>query len=100
MTKTVDSFEAKNTLSVGNQSYTYYRLQTLADKGIADVSKLPFSIRILLEAVLRQVDGHAVEEEHVRKLANWNAAAPEKIRDPIQTCAYSATGLYGCPGGR
>jgi len=58
----------------------YYRLQTLEEKGIGTVSKLPFSIKILLEAALRTMDNRAITEEHVKRIANWNPnARPEEM---------------------
>ncbi|QQE80188.1 aconitate hydratase AcnA [Alicyclobacillus sp. SO9] len=94
---TMDPFGTKKQLSVGSQTYSYYRLQSLEDQGVATVSKLPFSIKILLEAVLRQVDGHAVEEEHVRKLANWNAKAPEKDEIPYKPARILLQDFTGVP---
>jgi len=94
---TQDTFGAKQSLWVNGKKYAYYRLQTLQDGGLANVSKLPFSIKILLEAVLRQVDGHAVEEEHVKKLANWNAASPEKSEIPFKPARIVLQDFTGVP---
>src|SRR5437870_10778277 len=59
----------------------YYSLGALEKAGIGKVSRLPVSIRIVLESVLRNCDGKKVTEEHVRQLANWgpNAARSEEI---------------------
>lgn len=53
-----------------NSDY-YYRLQTLEEQGIGHISKLPFSIKILLESALRNMNDRSITEEHVRKIANW-----------------------------
>lgn len=90
-------FDAKQHLNVGQQSYTYYRLQAIQDKGIADISRLPFSIKILLEAVLRQYDGRVITEEHVRQLANWNAASPEKADVPLKPARILLQDFTGVP---
>ncbi|KIV51676.1 aconitate hydratase [Aneurinibacillus migulanus] len=50
----------------------YYRLQTLEEQGIGEISRLPFSIKILLEAALRAMDNRAITEEHVKRIANWD----------------------------
>ncbi|MCF8564057.1 aconitate hydratase AcnA [Alicyclobacillus tolerans] len=92
-----DPFGVRNTLSVGSESVTYYRLQTLEDKGVASVSKLPFSIKILLEAVVRQFDDRAITEEHIRKLANWNAAAPDKNEVPFKPARILLQDFTGVP---
>ncbi len=58
----------------------YYRLQTLEEKGIGNVSALPFSIKVLLESALRTMDNRAITEEHIRRIANWNPAPkPEEM---------------------
>ncbi|HEY6772913.1 MAG TPA: aconitate hydratase AcnA [Oxalicibacterium sp.] len=59
----------------------FYSLPALGDKLGVDVSRLPVSIRVVLESVLRNCDGNKVTEEHVRQLANWapNAARTDEI---------------------
>ncbi len=54
----------------------YYSLKALKESGIGDVSRLPVSIRIVLEALVRHCDGVRVREEEVRDLAHWNASKP------------------------
>ena len=49
-----DFFKARDVLKVGDKSYTIYRLDALEKAGLADLKRLPFSIRIVLEAALRQ----------------------------------------------
>src|SRR5664279_2296918 len=59
----------------------YFSLAALERAGVGNISRLPVSIRILLESVLRNCDGKKVTEEHVRQLANWkpNAARTDEI---------------------
>jgi len=92
-----DPFGVKNTLAVSNQSVTYYRLQTLEEKGIAHVSKLPYSIKILLEAVIRQFDNRVITEDHIVKLANWNAVAPERSEVPFKPARILLQDFTGVP---
>ena len=67
-------------LANGKQA-TLYSLPALEAAGIAKISRLPVSIRIVLESVLRNCDGKKVTEQHVRQLANWqpNATRTEEI---------------------
>src|SRR5512133_3360855 len=59
----------------------YYSLKQLEKEGVGDVSRLPVSIRIVLESVLRNCDGKKINEDDIRSLANWqpNAARTEEI---------------------
>ena len=65
-----DHFAVRKTLSVANKQFQYYSLSDLEQK-FGDISKLPFSIKVLLEAAVRQFDGRAITEEHVSQIANW-----------------------------
>jgi aconitate hydratase len=68
----VNSFDSRSTLKVGNKEYEIYRLNALDKQGIS-TAHLPFSLRILLENLLRTEDGRNVTKEEVRALANWNS---------------------------
>lgn len=73
-----DQFSVRTSLNAGGKSYVYYRLQGLEEQGLGDVSKLPFSIKVLLEAAVRQFDGRAITLEHVKQLANWANGREDK----------------------
>ncbi len=74
----VNSFNSKSTLKVGKKEYEIYRLDALDKQGIS-TRHLPFSLRILLENLLRTEDGRNVTKEEVRALAAWNSnSKPEK----------------------
>ena len=80
-----------------------YRLRALDDAGVTDTSRLPYSLRMMLEALLRTCDGYEVTEDDVRNLAAWNAAAG-RAGDPLQAGPGGAAGLHrravrGRPGG-
>ena len=77
-----DSFGARADLEVGDQSYEIFRLDALQSK--YDVARLPYSIKILLENLLRFEDGSAVTAEDVEKVAKWDHKA-----DPSQEIAYT-----------
>jgi aconitate hydratase len=73
-----DSFGAKSTLTVGEQSYDYYRLDAVAGEGL-DVASLPFSLKVLLENLLRTEDGADITADDIRALAGWDETAdPDK----------------------
>jgi aconitate hydratase len=67
----MDSFGSRSTLRVGNHDYEIYRLDALDKKGIS-TRHLPFSLRILLENLLRTEDGGNVSKADIRALASWN----------------------------
>ncbi len=68
-----DPFGAAKTITTPLGKLKVFDLNALTEAGVGDVSRLPYSIRVLLEAVLRNVDGFAITEEHVHALANYNA---------------------------
>ena len=70
----MDSFGTRGTLTVGDKPYEIYRLHEFAS-ACADISHLPYSLRILLENLLRTEDGTAVTKEDIESLANWNPKA-------------------------
>jgi aconitate hydratase len=74
----LNSFNSRFSLKVGNKEYEIYRLDALDKQGIS-TKHLPFSLRILLENLLRTEDGRNVTKEEVRALAKWNSKSrPEK----------------------
>src|SRR6266576_3494239 len=74
----MDSFHSRSTLKVGGKSYEIYRLDALDKQGIS-TTHLPFSLRILLENLLRTEDGRNVKADDIRALAGWNKKSkPEK----------------------
>jgi aconitate hydratase len=78
----MNSFGSKAVLQSGPQSYEIYRLDALASKGIK-LSRLPFSLRILLENLLRQEDGKSVTADDIEFLAKWEPKA-----EPSREIAY------------
>ncbi|MBI3948865.1 MAG: aconitate hydratase, partial [Acidobacteria bacterium] len=66
-----DPFEALASLDLSHGTVKFYRLQRLEESGVADISRLPISIKVLLENVLRHCDGHLVTEDDVTALARW-----------------------------
>ncbi len=79
---TANSFDAKAELELGGKTFTYYKLDALQSK--YDVARLPFSLKILLENVLRNEDGDAVRKDDIEALATWDHKA-----DPSKEIAYT-----------
>jgi aconitate hydratase len=73
-----NSFRTRDKLNVGAQTFDIHRLEFLEKQGVSDLAKLPFSLRILLENLLRCEDGRSVHAEDIRALAGWRPGAPEK----------------------
>jgi aconitate hydratase len=70
-----DFFKSRDELKVGNKIYTIYRLDALEKAGLTRLSRLPYSIRIMLEAALRQCNEVEITREDVRNIAAWSPAA-------------------------
>ncbi len=68
----LNSFGSKVTLRITGKDYTIYRLRALQECGIAKVQRLPFSIRVLLENLLRNEDGKNVTRKDIERLATWD----------------------------
>ncbi|MFZ0032854.1 MAG: aconitate hydratase AcnA [Candidatus Cybelea sp.] len=75
MTQHPNSFEALDTLRAGDRPYQYFRLDALERSGVAKLTRMPFSLKILLENLLRFEDGRVVKREDIESLANWSRHA-------------------------
>jgi aconitate hydratase len=67
----LDSFNSKRTLTVGSKTYTYYSLAAAAENGLGDVSRLPASLKVLLENMLRFEDGKTVTKDDILAFKTW-----------------------------
>ncbi len=86
------------TFNSGSEGASYlYSLPSLEENGVGPISKLPISIRIVLESVLRNCDGERVTEEDVKALANWNAAAPAQTEIPFVVSRIVLQDFTGVP---
>ncbi|WCK54046.1 aconitate hydratase AcnA [Aneurinibacillus sp. Ricciae_BoGa-3] len=92
-----DAYNVRQTLKVGDKSYAYYSLQGLEDKGLGSVSKLPFSIKVLLEAAVRQFDGVAITEDHVKQLATWTEGRDANQEVPFTPSRIVLQDFTGVP---
>jgi aconitate hydratase len=90
-----DSFGARSTLEVGGRSYEIFRLDSLADR--FDVARLPYSVKVLLENVLRLEDGVSVSRGAIEAIAGWDAAATPSVEIPFQPARVLMQDFTGVP---
>ncbi|MBT7648057.1 MAG: aconitate hydratase AcnA, partial [Rhodospirillaceae bacterium] len=91
----LNSFGARQTLEVGNQSYTYYSLEKAAEH-LGDISRLPVSLKVLLENLLRHEDGETVTADDIRAIAGWleNRSSDQEIAfRPVRVLMQDFTGV-------
>lgn len=90
--------DVQRTFKTGtNTDGTFYSLPELEKQGIGPVSKLPVSIRLVLESLVRNVDGKKVTENDVKNLANWNAKAPGDYEIPFTVARIVLQDFTGVP---
>jgi aconitate hydratase len=88
----------RQTLSLpGGASFNYYSLPALEAAQVGPISRLPVSIRIVLEAVLRNCDGKKITAEHVKQLANWKPTAPRVDEIPFVVARVVLQDFTGVP---
>ncbi len=93
----VEPFSARGTFETGNGPATLFRLRSLDDAGVTNTSRLPYSLRMILEALLRTCDGYEVTEDDVRALATWNAAKPAEREIPFKPARVVLQDFTGVP---
>lgn len=96
MTKN-NAFSVQSELNVNGKSYQYFRLQGLEENGVGHVSKLPFSIKVLLEAAVRQYDARAITDEHVKQLAKWAEGIDMNQEVPFKPARIVLQDFTGVP---
>ncbi|HEX2096820.1 MAG TPA: aconitate hydratase [Solirubrobacterales bacterium] len=90
-----DSFGARASLEVGGRSYEIYRLDALQQR--FDVARLPYSLKVLLENVLRLEDGTSVRAADVESIASWDAGAEPSVEIPFQPARVLMQDFTGVP---
>ena len=83
--------------TASGQTGHYHALSALQDAGLGNISRLPVSVRIVLEAVLRNCDGRKVTDAHVRQLAGWKANAPRTDEIPFVVARVVLQDFTGVP---
>lgn len=92
-----DPFGARGTFDSQQGPIGIYRLSQLEDQGLGKIERLPYSIRLLLESVLRNCDGFVVTEEDVKNLAAWNATDVAKQEVPFKPARVVLQDFTGVP---
>jgi aconitate hydratase A / 2-methylisocitrate dehydratase len=93
----MDTFKTKTSLDVGGRRVSYYSLAALERSGIGHPSRLPFSLKVLLENLLRREDGRSVKAEHIKALAGWDPASPPDINIAMQPARVLLQDFTGVP---
>ncbi|TSI05260.1 aconitate hydratase AcnA [Lysinibacillus sp. BW-2-10] len=88
---------SRSSFEVNGKTYNYYRLSAIEEAGVANVSRLPYSIKVLLESVLRQYDGYVIKDEHVNELAKWGADANPEAEVPFKPSRVVLQDFTGVP---
>ena len=92
-----DPFKARAALKTQGGEVDIYRLDALEKAGHGAVSKLPFSVKVLLEAALRQLDAFTITEDDVKRIAAWNAKAPGERAIPYKPARVILQDFTGVP---
>ena len=90
-------FQSRSTLPTSSGDVDIYRLDALEKAGIGAVNRLPVSIKVLLEAALRQVDGHQVTEDDVARLAGWSSKSDTRSEIPFKPARVIMQDFTGVP---
>jgi len=93
----IDVYNARSILATGFGDFTIYRLDSLEKAGITQLDELPYSIRVLLESVLRQVNGQTITEAHVQALSEWKAKSEDRPDVPFQPARVVMQDFTGVP---
>ena len=90
-------FNTHQSLESEGLTCSYYSLPALAEAGIGSIATLPVSLRILLESLLRNYDGHQITEDDIVNLANWDARSPKAAEIPFKPARVVAQDFTGVP---
>ena len=94
---TENLYNSKQSFELNGKRYHYYRLKAIEEAGVAKISRLPYSIRVLLESVLRQVDGRVITKEHVDNLAKWGTGEVKDGEVPFKPSRVILQDFTGVP---
>jgi aconitate hydratase len=92
----LDSFKCRKTLKVGAKSYEYFSLPDAERNGLEGISKLPFSLKVLMENLLRHEDGRSVRADDIRAMGDWlktRTSAAEIPYRPARVLMQDFTGV-------
>jgi aconitate hydratase len=92
-----DQFGVRDTIDTETGEVGIFRLDRLEKEGVGDISHLPFSIKVMLEALLRQCDGFEITQEDIISLSNWQAKSEERKEMPFKPSRVIMQDFTGVP---
>jgi len=92
-----NSFGARSTLNTAEGPVRYFSLSKLADSGFTGIDRLPFSIKILLENLVRNEDSNIIKKSDIENMAGWNADAPVYHEVPFMPARILLQDFTGVP---
>src|SRR5680860_490116 len=97
MLNSLDSFKCRKTLSAGGKEYVYYSLIEAEKNGLAGISKLPFSLKVLLENLLRFEDGRSVKAADIKAMVAWLTTKTSKAEIAYRPARVLLQDFTGVP---
>ncbi len=94
----LDTLKARRTLDVGDRRYDYYSLQAIKEAGLGDVSQLPYSLKVLLENLLRNEDGRSVTVDDIKALVAWTKTRRSEREIAYRPARVLLQDFTGVPG--
>ncbi|HAM80443.1 aconitate hydratase AcnA [Ornithinibacillus bavariensis] len=92
-----ENFNAKKKFELNGKTYNFYQLKALEEAGLGKIDRLPYSIRVLLESLVRQYDGRVINDEHVKGLAKWGTKEGEGVDVPFKPSRVILQDFTGVP---
>ncbi|WP_077326454.1 aconitate hydratase AcnA [Virgibacillus siamensis] len=89
--------DAKKQFELNGKTYNYYELKALENAGFGKISRLPFSVRVLLESLVRQRDGHVIKDEHIEGLSKWGTDDGQGVDVPFKPSRVILQDFTGVP---
>ncbi|MFY9685468.1 MAG: aconitate hydratase AcnA [Pseudolabrys sp.] len=93
----LDSFRCCKTLQVGSKSYAYFSLPTAERNGLKGIARLPFSMKVLLENLLRNEDGRSVTKDDIKTVAEWLKAKTSELEIAFRPARVLMQDFTGVP---
>src|SRR5258708_26935494 len=93
----LDSFRCCKTLQVGSKSYAYFSLPIAERNGLKGISRLPFSMKVLLENLLRNEDGRTVTKDDIKAVAEWLKTKTSEREFPFRPARVLMQDFTGVP---
>ena len=94
---TLDSFKCRKTLKVGSKSFAYFSLPDAEQNGLAGLSRMPFSLKVLVENLLRHEDGRSVKAEDIRAVLEWLKTKSSNVEIPYRPARVLMQDFTGVP---